>query len=305
MARKILNENIKSLKEKASQYGVTFNKEPKKYSVGMVELKDKEIADKMPDIYEFLADINNDEIKTPPTIAKAMIDLLPKELFSSKDSTFLDPCVKSGVFLREIIKRLNEGLKKQIPDVCERISHILKKQIFGVSMMEMGALLARRSIYCSREANDPLRTCAISSYDVSGEKTPKMSFDTPEGNILFKRCLHNFKKGRCTICGAKEETFGEKATTILNDQGKPKEDRKGNIIKKENHAYPFIHVQDPKTIFNMKFDVIIGNPPYQLNDQDTNSENNNSSSASPIYNKFVEQAKKLNPRYLVMIIPSR
>jgi hypothetical protein len=235
-----------------------------------------------PDVLTCIANLSNDEVFTPPEFANRMLDTLAKawatsnngaNLWADKTVKFLDPFTKSGVFLREITTRLTEGLEQEIPDLEQRVNHILTKQVHGIAITQITSLLARRSVYCSKNAQ--------------GAHSIAKSFARDDGNIWFQRTEHTWEGNKCRFCGAPK--------AIL--------DRSKDL---ENYAYAFIHTDNINTrlteIFgdNMQFDVIIGNPPYQMNDG-----GGDGSSATPLYHQFIDQAMQLEPRYLSMVVPSK
>lgn len=219
------------------------------------------------DILEVIANLSNDQVFTPPRVANAALDLLPEEVWTDPTLRWLDPASKTGIFPREITKRLMKGLVDAIPDELERLNHILKKMVFAIATEEVTALLSRRTLYCSKDA--------------SGEFSA-VQFSSEEGNIWHGRVEHDFDdKGKCRECGGTREQL--------------------EIAGRDNKAYAFIHADGRKKVekeLNMKFDVIVGNPPYQMDADGGNR-------TIPLYNIFVDEAKRLRPKYISMIIPSR
>jgi site-specific DNA-methyltransferase (adenine-specific) len=230
-------------------------------------LRNEHLQAKQSDVLEVIANLNNEQVFTPPKVANALLDLLPKEVWSDPTLRWLDPGSKTGIFPREVAKRLMVGLAEVIPDEASRLEHILKKMVFAIATEKLTGMITRRTLYCSKSAR--------SQYSA-------VHFANEEGNIWHERVEHSFEKGRCSECGG---TRGQ-----LEKEGR------------DNYAYGFVHADGRSKIekeMGMKFDVIVGNPPYQM-DADVEGQN-----ITPLYDAFVEQAIALNPRYISMVIPSR
>lgn len=227
---------------------------------------------RVPDILDVIAALSSDAVPTPPLLARGLLDLLPDEVWSNPEYKWLDPATKSGSILREVARRLMVGLAEWEPDPNARAEHIMRNMLYGCAVTQVHGEMTRRSVYVSRDASGPLSV---------------VHFEDPAGNLPFVPAEHDYPlnvdgtaNGSCRVCGA----------PIGLERG---QDR-------ENYAYAFIHGAYPtEEIKDMQFDVIVGNPPYQLQTEGFGA------TASTIYHRFVERAIALDPKYVAMIIPSR
>ncbi|MCY4000347.1 MAG: Eco57I restriction-modification methylase domain-containing protein [Bacteroidetes bacterium] len=220
-----------------------------------------------PDILDCLANLSSDEVFTPPAFANSMLDHLPDRVWKDPSLKWLDPCSKTGVFLREVARRLMIGLASAIPDYHERREHIYRNMLYGIAVSELTSLISRRTLYECKDAS-------LSKYSI-------VTFDGHEGNIRFPEVNlegKNMKGSNRRLAEAKAKiTEGREA-----------------------HLHPFLYM-DLHEIFgeDMQFNVIMGNPPYQMQDSGYGK------SAIPIYNRFVDKAKEYEPDLLTFVIPAR
>jgi site-specific DNA-methyltransferase (adenine-specific) len=230
----------------------------------------------IPDILDVIAALSSDAVPTPPVLARALLDLLPGEVWTNPGYRWLDPATKSGSILREIARRLMAGLAEWEPDPEARAEHILRNMLFGTAVTQVHGEMTRRSVYVSRDASSKLST---------------VSFDAPDGNLPFVPAAHDYptnKEGKasgpCRVCGA------------------PVSLERGDT--RENYAYAFIHGAYPtEEMKYMQFDVIVGNPPYQIGME--GEDGKRTANITPLYQMFVERAIALEPKYVAMITPSR
>ena len=104
------------------------------------ELADYFDASLTEDIFAYIPQQKTSLVFTPQTVVTLMVDELEKQnpdIFTDPDKTFADLFSTAGLFLMELVRRLDAGLTTVIPDPVERLRHILTEQLFEMSHNEI------------------------------------------------------------------------------------------------------------------------------------------------------------------------
>ena len=204
----------------------TFNAAIKEFEAKRQELADYLRPGVKEDIFSYIRPLKTNQIFTPRRVVNKMLDLLEEEnpgIFENPNITFADLYVKSGLYLTELAKRLNRGLKNQIPNRYERMKHIFEHQLYGFAPTEIIYNIARKYVYGNfSNIND--------------------------ANFKLKDLTDAFKEG---------------------------------------------------DTLDMRFDVVVGNPPYQ-----DETIGDNKTFAPQIYHKFIDASYGISDR-VILIHPAR